>query len=96
MTSLRSIGGKRLSVIKSFIFFFVSDHLVLKLSGIVSSDTLIPFSMSILPGKMNLIKIIGFNPIRPGLFSRSPGLGGGGGDSETWMSKIEANINRLK
>ena len=33
------------------------------------------------------------NPIRPGLFSRSPGPGGG---SEAQMPKIEVNINQLK
>ena len=36
-----------------------------------------------------------FNPIRPGLFSRSPGPGRGGG-SEAQMPKIKVNINRLK
>ena len=34
-----------------------------------------------------------FNPIMPGLFSRSPGPGGG---SEAWMPKIKVNINWLK
>ena len=34
-----------------------------------------------------------FNPIRPGLFSRSLGPGGG---SEAQMPKIEVNINQLK
>ena len=34
-----------------------------------------------------------FNPIRPGLFSRSPGPGGG---SEAQMPKIKVNINQLK
>ena len=33
------------------------------------------------------------NPIRPGLFSRSPGPGGG---SEARMAKIKVNINLLK
>ena len=34
-----------------------------------------------------------FNPIRPGLFSRSPGPGRG---SEAQMPKIKVNINQLK
>ena len=38
-----------------------------------------------------------FYPIRPGLFSRSPGPGGkGGGGSEVRMPKIKVDINRLK
>ena len=34
-----------------------------------------------------------FNPIRPGLFSRSPGPGGGKGGSEAQMPKIKFNID---
>ena len=43
----------------------------------------------------NLSASCGFyqlNPIRPGLFSRSPGPGG----SEAQMPKIKVNINQLK
>ena len=40
----------------------------------------------------NCITCIKFNPIRPGLFSRSPGPGG----SEAQMPKIKVNINQLK
>ena len=36
------------------------------------------------------------NPIRPGLFSRSPGPIEGGGGSEAQMPKIKVNINRFK
>ena len=40
-----------------------------------------------------MLKSIQFNPIRPGLFSCSPGPGGG---SEAQMAKIKVNINQLK
>ena len=40
----------------------------------------------------NCCTALGINPIRPGLFSRSPGPGG----SEAQMPKIEVNINQLK
>ena len=44
--------------------------------------------------EMNLVHI---NPIRPSLFSRSPGPRGGGmGGSEARMPKIKLNINWLK
>ena len=41
---------------------------------------------------------LGFNPVRPGLFSRSPGAAGGrgGGGSELQTPKTKVNINRLK
>ena len=39
------------------------------------------------------LKIPYVNPIRPGLFSRSPGPRGG---SEARMPKIKVNINRLE
>ena len=41
----------------------------------------------------NFINLIGINPIRPGLLSRSPGPGGG---SEAQMPKIKVKINQLK
>ena len=37
-----------------------------------------------------------FNPIRPGLFSRSPAQEGGGGGLEAQLPKIKVNINRFK
>ena len=44
--------------------------------------------------------LLAINPIRSGLFSRSPGPrekgGGGGGGSEARMPKIKVNINWLK
>ena len=40
-----------------------------------------------------ILLLSGLNPIRPGLFSRSPGPGGG---SEAQMPKIKVNINQLK
>ena len=40
-----------------------------------------------------ITKIGNLNPIRPCLFSRSPGPGGG---SEAQIPKIEVNINQLK
>ena len=43
-----------------------------------------------------IIASASLNPIRPGLFSRSPGPGGGGRGSEARMPKIKVNIKRLK
>ena len=44
--------------------------------------------------KSQIVASLKFDPIRPGLFSRSPGPRGGG--SEARMQKIKVNINRLK
>ena len=42
--------------------------------------------------------LLTINPMKPGLFSRSPGLRGwgGGGCSKARMENVKVNINRLK
>ena len=58
---------------------------------ILSRAMLEPLGLSHLPSYRKV------NPIRPGLFSRSPGLRGeGGGGLEARWPKIKVKINRLK
>ena len=59
---------------------------------IIFSIQLIQFLKEII----NTIICIQLNPIKPGLFSRSPGPGGGEGGSEARMPKIKVTIYRLK
>ena len=71
------------SAIYGFIFFFF-----LRISLLCSVLNLMAMTFD----RYSII----LNPIRPGLFSHSPGPTGRGGGSEARMTKIKVNINRLK